>query len=91
MGGSTALTVTGAEMEWTIGDGGGIGQNGATAKPGEYYAFSWSLYRDTLTLSPVAGAISPSNYRLKPRHRISAIPSAKYLNQHGPPPANALG
>ena len=85
------LTVTGGQLELAYADGGGISPTGATNKPGEFFAFGWSLYRDTLTLSPVTGAISPSGWRVKPWHRISTTPSAKYLNQHCPPPANALG
>jgi TRAP-type C4-dicarboxylate transport system substrate-binding protein len=85
------LTVTGAQIEWTIADGGGISPTGAKNKPGEFFAFGWSLYRDTLTLSPVTGAISPANFRIKAWHRITTHPSTKYFNQHCPPPANALG
>jgi TRAP-type C4-dicarboxylate transport system substrate-binding protein len=85
------LAVIGAQMEWTIADGGGISPTGAKNKPGEFFAFGWSLYRETLTLSPVTGAISPANFRIKPWHRITTHPSAKYFDQHCPPPANALG
>ena len=85
------LAVTGARMEWTFADGGGIAPNNAQNKPGESFVFGWSLYRDTLTLTPVARQISPGNFRIKPWHRISATPSFSYLNKNCPPPPNALG
>jgi TRAP-type transport system periplasmic protein len=85
------FTVTGAQMAWTFTDGGGISPTGAINKPGELFTYGWSLYRDTLTLTPVDGAISPGNFRIKPWHRISTTPSATYLNKNCPPPANALG
>ena len=85
------LAVTGAQMEWTFTDGGGIAPNNAQNKPGEYFVFGWSLYRGTLTLTPVPGQISPVNFRMKPWHRISTTPSFSYLNKSCPPPADALG
>ncbi len=45
--------VNGARTSWTFLDGGGIAPNGATNRPGEYFVFDFSAYRDTLTLSPV--------------------------------------
>jgi TRAP-type C4-dicarboxylate transport system substrate-binding protein len=83
------FTVNGDKMAWTFTDGGGINAGGAN-KPGEFFSFRWSLYRDTLTVSPVPGAISPVNFYGKPWHRISLAPSASYLNRRCPPPANAL-
>ena len=86
------LAVKGAQMEWTIIDSGGIAPNNAYNKPGEFFTFGWSAYRDTLTLTAVGSSEeSPTNFRLKPWHRISTTPSAKYLNKKCPPPANALG
>jgi len=85
------LNVKGAQMEWTFTDGGGIAPDNAQNKPGEFFVFGWSLYRGTLTLTPVPGAISPGNFRGKPWHRISTVPSAKYFSQRCPPPADALG
>ena len=62
------LNVTGARMEWTFTDGGGIAPSGAVNKPGEFFVFGWSLYRDTLTLTPVPGKISPAAWmRLRRR------------------------
>jgi TRAP-type C4-dicarboxylate transport system substrate-binding protein len=85
------FTVKGARLELTFADGGGVAPHNAMNKPGEFFVFGWSVYRDTLTLTPVEGAISPDNFRLKPWHRTSTTPAAKYLNQKCPPPANALG
>ena len=50
-------------VEWTFKDGGGRAPNGAFNKPGEFFVFDWSRYHDTLTLSPVKGKVSPSNFR----------------------------
>ena len=86
------VAVKGAQMEWTITDGGGIAPRNAYNKPGEFFTFGWSAYRDTLTLTAVGSSEeSPTNFRLKPWHRTSTTPDAKYLNQKCRPPANALG
>ena len=84
------FNVTGREMAWIFTDGGGIAPNGAQDKAGEFFRFGWSRYRDTLTVTPVKGAISPSNFRAKPWHRISATPSRRYFSKRCPPPAAAL-
>jgi TRAP-type C4-dicarboxylate transport system substrate-binding protein len=85
------FALKGAQLEVTFVDGGGISPNNAMNKPGEFFTFGWSVYRDTLTLTPVESAISPENFRVKPWHRSSTTPSAKYLNKKCPPPASALG
>jgi TRAP-type C4-dicarboxylate transport system substrate-binding protein len=82
-------TVNGNKMAWTFTDGGGINAESAN-KPGEFFRFGWSLYRDTLTVSAVPGAISPINFYGKPWHRVSTVPSASYLNRRCPPPAGVL-
>ncbi|MEO7981920.1 MAG: hypothetical protein ABI807_13645 [Sporichthyaceae bacterium] len=51
-------------------DGGGIAPTGAANKPGELFDYGWSLYRDTLTLTPVDGTISPGNFLAQPWHRV---------------------
>ena len=84
------FTVKGNRMEWLIINGGGIAPDDATNKPGEDYIFGWSLYRGVLTLSPVTGAISPSNFRAKPWARVSTTPSARFLSKRCLPPADAL-
>jgi TRAP-type transport system periplasmic protein len=83
-------TVTGDKFEWLVTDGGGIAPTGATDKPGEFWIFRWSLYRGVLSLSPVAGAVSPSPLRVKPWRRISTTPSARFLSRGCRPPAGAL-
>jgi TRAP-type C4-dicarboxylate transport system substrate-binding protein len=82
--------VNGQQTAWTFTDGGGIAPNGAYDKPGEFFRFGWSRYRDTLKLTPVKGAISPENFRAKPWHPISSTPSRRFLNPDCPPPTRAL-
>jgi TRAP-type C4-dicarboxylate transport system substrate-binding protein len=82
--------VSGHEMTWTFTDGGGIAPNNAANKPGEVFRFGWSIYRGTLTVTPITGAVSPLFYRGKPWRRISAMPSGRYLSKRCPPPARAL-
>jgi TRAP-type transport system periplasmic protein len=84
------FTVKGDRFEWLVTDGGGLAPDGATDKPGEFWIFRWSLYRGVLSLSPVAGAVSPSPFRVKPWRRVSATPSARFLSRGCPPPAGAL-
>jgi TRAP-type C4-dicarboxylate transport system substrate-binding protein len=84
------FAVKGNQVEWKFTDGGGTGPNNAFNKPGEFFVFGWSLYRETLTLTPVQGAIAPENFRVKPWQRISTTPSARYFSKRCPPPANAL-
>jgi TRAP-type C4-dicarboxylate transport system substrate-binding protein len=84
------LTVTRPQMAWTFTDGGGIQPHGAANKPGEFFRFGWSLYRDTLTLTPVQGAVSPLNFRGRPWRRLSTTPSRNYFSKRCPPPPNAL-
>jgi TRAP-type transport system periplasmic protein len=84
------FTVKGDRFEWLVTDGGGIAPTGATDKPGEFWIFRWSLYRGVLSLSPVAGAVSPSPLRVKPWRRISTTPSARFLSRGCRPPAGAL-
>jgi TRAP-type C4-dicarboxylate transport system substrate-binding protein len=82
--------VNGDHVSWTFIDGGGIAPNRAENKPGEHFVFGWSLYRDTLTLTAVPGAISPLNFRVKPWQLTTATPAASALNPRCPPPPEAL-
>ena len=84
------FTIKGNKIEWLFTDGGAPTHDPATNKPGEDFIYGWSLYRGVLTLSPVKGAISPSNFRVKPWARISTTPSARFLSKRCPPPAGAL-
>lgn len=78
-------------FSWTIIDGGYTrSPNRAYNKPGEAFKFAWSRYRDTLTLSPVPGAVSPSNFRAHPWRRISSQPSRRHFSKECPPPKRAL-
>jgi hypothetical protein len=69
--------VSGNRFAWTFKDGGGVSPDNATNKPGEFFVFGWSLYRDTLTLTPVKDQTSPMNFRAKPWRRISTTPSRR--------------
>jgi TRAP-type C4-dicarboxylate transport system substrate-binding protein len=83
------FTVHGHRATWRFTDGGGQAPNEAVNRPGEQFSFGLSSYRDTLTLSPVAGEISPLNFRARPWRRLSG-PSRSALSKHCPPPAEAL-
>jgi TRAP-type transport system periplasmic protein len=78
--------VKGNQVEWRFTDGGGTGPNNAFNRPGEFFLFGWSLYRETLTLT----APGPENFRAKPWQRISSTPSVRYFSKRCPPPDNAL-
>ena len=59
-------TVDGDRVEWEFIDGGGIAPNNAANKPGEFFVFEWSRYRDTLTLAAAPGEVSPTNFMVEP-------------------------
>jgi TRAP-type C4-dicarboxylate transport system substrate-binding protein len=82
--------VDGNRTSWTFTDGGGIAPSGAVNRPGEFFVFDFSAYRDTLTLTPVKGEISPVNFRAKPWRRLSDRPTRRYFSKRCPPPAAAL-
>jgi extracellular solute-binding protein (family 7) len=82
--------ISGHRMTWTFTDGGGIAPTGAENKPGERFRFGWSLYRDTVTLTGVRGAVSPENFRLRPWRRVSETPSRRRFARRCPPPLAAL-
>jgi hypothetical protein len=84
------FTIKGNETDWSFRDGGGIAPTGATNQEGEFFRYHWSRYRDLLTLSAVAGAISPANFRAKQLRLIAATPSRRYFSRRCPPPAAAL-
>lgn len=85
------LVVRGKSMIWRfIGGGGPKAPNDAYNKPGETFEFRWSLYRDSLTLSPVPGATSPAPTFVDPWHRVSNQPARSYLGSDCPPPKGAL-
>jgi TRAP-type C4-dicarboxylate transport system substrate-binding protein len=80
-------TVAGHTMRWIVTAGGGIAPNNTVNKPGQDFKFTWSRFRDTVTVGPVKGATSPDNFDRRPWHRISARPSAAPLDDRCPPPA----
>ena len=82
--------VDGNRMSWTFTDGGGIAPSGAADRPGEFFVFDFSAYRDTLTVTPVKGEISPRNFRDNPWRRLSDTPSRRYFSKRCPPPPAAL-
>jgi TRAP-type C4-dicarboxylate transport system substrate-binding protein len=84
------FSVRGDRTSWKFTDGGGIAPNNATNKPGEFFVFGLSAYRDTLKLTPVQGEISPLNFRAKPWRRLSSTPSQRYFSKRCLPPAEAL-
>ena len=84
------FTVRGNRTRWAFTDGGGIAPSGATNKPGEVMVFDFSAYRDTLTLTPVKGAISPRGFRDKPWRQVSETSTRRYFSKRCPPPAAAL-
>jgi hypothetical protein len=83
------LAVTGHVMAWRFRGGGGLGTQGFN-RPGEFFKFTWSTYRDTLTLSPVKGATSPTPLLVNPWDRLSPVPSARYFSKRCPPPKQAV-
>jgi TRAP-type C4-dicarboxylate transport system substrate-binding protein len=85
------FVVHGNRMSWAFTDGGGIAPSGAENRPGEFMVYDFSLYRDTLTVTPVKGRISPLNFRAKPWRRLSETPTRGYFSKRCPPPAAALG
>jgi TRAP-type transport system periplasmic protein len=84
------FALNGDRMSWSFLDGGGIAPNNATNRPGEFFVFDVSTYRDTLTLSPVEGEISPVNFRAEPWRRISETITREHFSTTCPPPGVAL-
>jgi TRAP-type C4-dicarboxylate transport system substrate-binding protein len=82
--------VTSTQLELSFANGGGIAPSGATNKPGEFFTFTWSLYRGALSLRRVPGATSPTPLIAKPWRLLSPTPSTRYFAKRCPPPANAL-
>jgi hypothetical protein len=82
-------TVTGHTMRLIFAAGGGIAPNNAASKPGEDYEFTWSRYRDTVTLGPAKAAASPLEVvlRRRPWHLVSKTPAVNIFDKRCPPPA----
>jgi hypothetical protein len=60
-------------LEFTVEDYGGAAPDDAHERPGEVFTYTWSLYRDQLTLGAVEGAISPEPFLAKPWSRIGEV------------------
>ncbi len=82
-------TVDGDVTTWRFTDGGGVMPNQASNKPGEQFSYRLSLYRDTATLGPVTGAVSPLNFDAEPWRRLGP-PTVARFSRRCPPPAEAL-
>lgn len=70
-------------------DGGGIGTT-AYNKPGERFAFGVRLAGTALTLSGIAGAVSPAPLRVKPLSLVSKAPRWVWSADRCAPPRKAL-
>jgi hypothetical protein len=55
-------------------------------KPGEFFAWHWSLYRQVLTLRP----IEPRDLSVQEWQRVSSTPSKAALSDRCPPPKPAF-
>ena len=80
------IALKGDRLEQLYKDGGGMAPTGAANKPGEFFVWRWSLYRDKLKLVPIA----PPDLPRWTWTRTSTSPSARYLSKRCPPPAKAL-
>ena len=87
-----SYAVKGDVVEWTVEDGGGISvsEDDFFNRPGEFFTYRWSRYRDRLTLKPVRGTISPEPYRVNPWRLLEAKPSRSGLASRCLPPRDAL-
>jgi TRAP-type C4-dicarboxylate transport system substrate-binding protein len=70
--------------------GGGAEGSSASNKPGEFFTFGWSAFRDTVTFSAVAGRVSPENFFAKPWKRLSRTPTFGALGHRCLPPKTAF-
>ena len=86
-----SYAVKGDLVEWTVEDGGGrsVTEEDFFNRPGEFFTYRWSRYRDRLTLTPVRGRISPEPYRVKP-WRLQGESSRGALADRCLPPREAL-
>jgi TRAP-type C4-dicarboxylate transport system substrate-binding protein len=84
--------VKGNIVEWTFEDGGGISvtEENFFNRPGEFFRYRWSRYRDRLTLGPVEGAISAEPMRVNPWRLMDEEPTRGDLASRCLPPEDAL-
>ena len=83
------VKVAGSELTLLYRNGGGT-PPGEANSPGEQFTLKWSLYRDSVKMSRVPGAVSPTPFVAAPWLRVSTTPSASYLSKRCPPLPNAL-
>jgi TRAP-type C4-dicarboxylate transport system substrate-binding protein len=88
--GHGSYELNGNILDWSIEDGGGKAPTDAANRPGEFFRFRWSRYRDQLRLTGVKGAISPEGFRVKPWRLLDGEPSLDALSPRCRPPADAL-
>jgi TRAP-type C4-dicarboxylate transport system substrate-binding protein len=74
----------GQVLELSILGGGGARDSNS---PGELFKYGVSIYRDTITLSRVAGATSPLPFRVKPWQRQPTQSWTRFLDDRCLPPA----
>jgi TRAP-type C4-dicarboxylate transport system substrate-binding protein len=82
--------VRGHRVTWDIVDGGGDAPNFAVNRPGEHFDYDWSRFKDTLRLGDVPGAVSASNFNVKPWRRIGEDPRKAPFSRRCPPPPAGL-
>ena len=80
------IAVKGNRLQQLFKAAGGTAPTGANNKPGEFFVWRWSLYRDKLKLVP----ISPADLPELTWTRSSTSPSGRYFSKRCPPPAKAL-
>jgi hypothetical protein len=83
------VSVTGSKLSLLYSGGGGIPATSAN-QAGDQFTVGWSLYRNSLTMRRVPGAVSPTPFVAEPWLRVSTTPSRSYLSARCPPPADAL-
>jgi hypothetical protein len=83
------VSVTGSKLSLLYSGGGGVPATSAN-QAGDQFTLGWSLYRGSLTMRRVPGAVSPTPLVAEPWLRVSTTPSRNYLSARCPPPADAL-
>lgn len=86
-----SYAVKGDLLELTVEDGGGrsVTEENFFNRPGEFFTYRWSRYRDRITLTPVTGRISPEPYRVN-AWRLEGEPFRGALADRCLPPREAL-
>ena len=84
------FSVAGARLQMFFIDGGGHSVTGAVNRPGELFSYTWTRFHGALKWDAVAGAVSPTEWRLRPWSVVSTSASVSALDANCRPPANAL-